>query len=66
LKSSEWRSSIVPGDLPLGLETRVGERGIRSRRRAPARCDRTRVVSRSDLIVFDEATSSLDVVTEAK
>ncbi len=52
------------GDLPLGLETEVGERGVRlsggeRQKIAIARA----ILRRSDLIIFDEATTHLDEAT---
>ena len=53
-------------DLPDGINTIVGERGLKAFRRAKTKsCDRTSTLSRKSFLVFDEATASLDGIAES-
>ena len=67
LRSAELaRAKGFIGELPEGLETLVGERGVKlsggeRQRVAIARA----FLADAPILVLDEATSSLDVVTEA-
>ena len=65
-----WAAKVANADdfierLPLGYETRIGETGPPAlRRAAPADRDRPRVYPRPPVLIFDEATSSLDSESE--
>ena len=53
--------------LPDGLDTRIGERGIRLSMGEKQRLTIARVILRNPpLVILDEATSSVDTLTEAK
>ena len=67
LDDAVWRSVMAPdlATFPLGLETRVGSRGIRLsggqvQRTAAARM----LVRRPELLVIDDLSSALDANTE--
>jgi len=54
-------------DLPEGLDTLIGERGIRLSMGEKQRLTIARVILRNPpLVILDEATSSVDTLTEAK
>ncbi len=54
-------------NLPDGMDTRIGERGIRLSMGEKQRLTIARVILRNPpLVILDEATSSVDTLTEAK
>ena len=65
IKLSQLKDFI--SDLPLGLDTTIGNRGIRLSGGQLQRVGIARALYRKTrLLIFDEATSSLDIETERK
>lgn len=66
VSSEDWQGKLK-SELPKGLETLVGERGVKLSARQKQRLNLIRgILIDKDLYFFDEPTSNLDVESEKK